>query len=399
MKKYVYNIIRLFVLWPIYGLSKLIPKNERLYCFGAPRDRFVDNSKYLFLFLNTYYPHLKCVWVSGDKKLINEMRAQGYRVVDRNSWQGILTILRAQFVFYSCFISEVSFWLTGGAKAFNLWHGMPLKKIEFDIDSGPLVNKYSDRFSWNKLGWQLFNPVSFRRPDFMFAPTELFECIFKRCFRMKGGHVIRCGSPRTDIFFEAENKISLGNSYLELKSDKKQGKKVYLYMPTFRDTGGDFFSDAKFDFHKLNEKMNQDNAIFYIKVHPNAGLDSFNQTSFAAIKVIPSDVDPYPLLSDVDVLITDYSSIYIDYLLIDKPILFFAFDLASYLSTCRDMYFEYEEVTPGKIVQNFDDMLVALGANDTYAEARKALKEKFWGEEYVMGFQKIAESLMAVSDE
>jgi len=398
MIKYLKNIIKLLLLWPVYLLGRFIPKNQQVWCFGAPRERFVDNSKYMFLYINQHYPQIKCYWVTSDLALQQELTAQGFLVLNRKSLKGMWTILTAKVVFYSCFISEVSFWLTSGATAVNLWHGLPLKKIEFDINSGEFSKKYSPKFSFHKLGWLLFNPVSFRRPDMMFSPAPVFTPILKRAFRMTSGTMVASGSPRTDIFFDYSLAKEHLNTYPEIVLAKENKLKTFLYMPTFRDVGGDFFASAKFDFDLLDRKMAALNAIFYIKVHPNAGLDGFSLDQYENIKVVPAAADPYPLMNYVDVLITDYSSIYIDFLLLNKPIIFFAFDLQDYLLTCRDMYFEYQEVTPGQLVENFTDLLDALSLGDNQLEARQMLKDKFWGPEYVLGYQTMANALIGNSE-
>ena len=165
-------------------------------------------------------------------------------------------------------------------------------------------------------------------------------------------------------------------------------------MPTFRDVGGDFFESAGFDFDLLNIAMADLNGVFYIKVHPNAGLDGFCLDHYDNIKVVPASADPYPLMPYVDVLITDYSSIYIDFLLLNKPIVFFAFDLQHYLASCRDMYFEYEEVTPGKRATCFKQLLTSLNEVDLFNNQRVALKEKFWGQNYTLGYKTIADELI-----
>jgi len=375
--KLIKNIVRFCFLWPIYWLCKLLPKNETIWCFGAPRERFVDNSKYMFLYAQKHYADIKCYWVSDDPKLLDELNQRGFRTVKRSSVKGMWIIARAQAVFYSCFVSEVSFWLTSGAISVNLWHGLPLKKIEFDIKEGELQRKYAPSFSLEKLSWQLFNPVSFRRPDVMFAPTKIFSCIFQSAFRISSDEVVIAGSPRTDIFFEPTLDQQDLNTYPRIREIQTLGKKTYLYMPTFRDTGGDFFADAGFDFKKLNEVMAIQDSVFFIKAHPNAGLDDFCLDDFTHVVVIPSAIDPYPLMTHVDVLVTDYSSIYIDFLLLNKPIIFFAFDLANYLATCRDMYFEYGEVTPGKYVYNFEELLSSIGESDDFVKQRKVIKEKY----------------------
>jgi CDP-glycerol glycerophosphotransferase (TagB/SpsB family) len=348
----------------------------------------------MFLFVNKHYPEINCYWVTSDKQLQQELISQGFLIIDRTTIKGMWTILRAKVAFFSCFVSEVSFWLTSGAKAVNLWHGLPLKKIEFDIKSGEYADKYSPDFSFHKLGWLLFNPVSFRRPDMMFSPAPVFTPIFKRAFRVENGTIVESGSPRTDLFFDKSIPSNYLNTYPEIIKTKKGNFKTFLYMPTFRDVGGDFFADAGFDFDVLNNKMAEINGVFYIKAHPNAGLDDFNLDHYENIKVVPSSVDPYPLMVHVDVLITDYSSIYIDFLLLNKPIVFFAFDLSHYLLTCRDMYFEYEDVTPGKRAINFKQLLISLDEDDLFCEQRTALKERFWGQSYKLGYQSIADTLI-----
>jgi len=394
MKKYIKNLIKLVLFWPLYYLGKLIPKQSHIWCFGSPRERFTDNSKYMFLFVNKHYPDIKCYWVTSDKKLQQELSSQGLLVIDRNTLKGMSIIIRAKVVFFSCFISEVSFWLTSGATGVNLWHGLPLKKIEFDIQSGEFARKYSPEFSLHKLGWLLFNPVSFRRPDMMFSPAPIFTPIFKRAFRLNNGSIVKSGSPRTDIFFDKSLAAKHLDTYPNIVTAKDDKLKTFLYMPTFRDVGGDFFVSAGFDFDLLNKTMAEIKGVFYIKVHPNAGLDGFCLDEYKNIKVVPASTDPYPLMSYVDVLITDYSSIYIDFLLLDKPILFFAFDLPHYLASCRDMYFDYEEVTPGKRATDFQQLLASLDEVDSFSEQRQTLREKFWGSDYVMGYKAIADTII-----
>jgi len=392
--KLIKNLSKLLFLWPLFFMCKYLPKNKKIWCFGAPRERFIDNSKYMFLYAQEHYPEITCYWVTSDKKLSQTLSGRGFQVIDRRSLAGMWVIARAKTVFYSCFISEVSFWLSSGAQAVNLWHGLPLKKIEFDINSGEYQRKYAQKFSVNKLAWQLFNPVSFRRPDLMFSPAPIFTAIFKRAFRMTTGTVIAAGSPRTDIFFDKALAPQDLETYSDIIAAKQQSKKTFLYMPTFRDVGGDFFASTGIDFEQLNEKMHELNAIFYIKAHPNAGLDNFKLDHYAHIKVVPSAVDPYPLMIYVDTLITDYSSIYIDFLLIDKPIIFFAFDLLNYQASCRDMYFEYDEVTPGQRALNFKELLFALATDDNYKNERLVLKERFWGKYYHLGYKAIAEACL-----
>ena len=94
--------------------------------------------------------------------------------------------------------------------------------------------------------------------------------------------------------------------------------------------------------------------------------------------VINKDADPYVFLKMADVLITDYSSIYFDYLLLDRPIIFFAYDLEEYLSDSREMYFDYDEFTPGEKVNDYQELksgiVKVIYYSDQYKEARNLMR-------------------------
>jgi CDP-glycerol glycerophosphotransferase len=90
--------------------------------------------------------------------------------------------------------------------------------------------------------------------------------------------------------------------------------------------------------------------------------------------------DVYPLLPLCDLLITDYSSIFFDFLLLDRPMIFFAYDLDKYLAEDRAMYFEYDSITPGVKCHNYDelesniDIIMRNGCKDGYSRMRKEVR-------------------------
>ena len=143
--KVVRNLLILFLFWPLYFLIGLLPRTKHIWCFSSYRDSFVDNSKYLFHYVSNNHPEISCYWVTDDDKLLQKMQSKGYNVVKRKSLAGAYIMCRAKYVFFSAYVSEINHWFTAGAKLVNLWHGLPLKKIEFDIDSGFLADKYSKK--------------------------------------------------------------------------------------------------------------------------------------------------------------------------------------------------------------------------------------------------------------
>jgi len=393
--RYLKYLLVLFVLWPTYFFIKLLPRDKKIWCFSSYRDSYVDNSKYLYHFASTQLEDIRCYWVSDDESLINELREQGFLAVKRNSLQGALIILRAKYVFFSAYVSEVHFWLTSGARLVNLWHGLPLKKIEFDIDSGHLAKKYASSLNSENLHCRLFNPSAYRRFDLMFAPSKQMSQIFSSAFRIPESKVLTSGSPRTDQFFKPELFPTV-NNYPDWVNDSiNSDRKLFIYMPTFRDVGGEFFSKDNFDFDLLEQTMKKLDGEFWIKAHPAVRVYDFDVSKYERIKLLPSYVDMYPLLKESAALITDYSSIYIDYLLLDKPIYFYCFDLEHYLATCRSMYFDYKEATPGPKCITFEELCRSLLESKAICDHQAEVKTLFWGEHFEGACQVLCEHIVS----
>ncbi len=174
------------------------------------------------------------------------------------------------------------------------------------------------------------------------------------------------GIPRTDIFFDEEYKAAVREKDYDEFPACRSAKKVYLYAPTFRGNNvtNAWFPFDKFDLDRWGEFLEKEDSVLIIKLHP-----------FVKKRVeIPEryrdrilDATDYREVNDilfiVDVLITDYSSIIYEMSLLGKPMLFFAFDRRHYEST-RDFYEPYEQLVPGRIVSDFDELLEAMEKED-----------------------------------
>lgn len=174
------------------------------------------------------------------------------------------------------------------------------------------------------------------------------------------------GIPRTDVFFNEEYKKKTRERMLEEFKPCKKAKKVYLYAPTFR---GDNALNAYFPFDKLDlerwgEFLRREGSVLIIKLHPFVTKRVEIPESFKDIIIDATDYrEVNDILFIVDVLITDYSSIIYEMSLLNKPMLFFAFDRKYYEAT-RDFYESYDELVPGKIVYDFDELMEAMENED-----------------------------------
>ena len=157
-------------------------------------------------------------------------------------------------------------------------------------------------------------------------------------------------------------------------------------MPTYRNKIGsqfDFFDQYGFDFEKMEAFLHDYGAELWVRLHhynkPSRIL--LNQIEQSSVIHFHNKEEIYSELSSFDMLITDLSSVYCDYLLLDRPIVFSAFDIAGYLAQDRSLYYEYDDVTPGPKAENWDEVVASLrhffDDPDWYKEERQLIKQRF----------------------
>ena len=145
----------------------------------------------------------------------------------------------------------------------------------------------------------------------------------------------------------------------------------------------DFIEQAGFDFEVLNRCMCEHNALFLMKLHP-AVRHHADYCNYDAVRFIDSSVDIYPILPFTDVLITDYSSIYYDYLLMkDKDVLLFPFDYQDYMANSKGLAFDFDTYTPGVRVYTFEQLINLLSSHMNLSfPQREDILQLFWGKQY-----------------
>lgn len=373
-------------LFLIYGISHLFPRNKKVWVFGIP-GKFVWNSKYLFLYAQTKKTSdIRAVWISRNRKLVEELREQGFDAFFWLSWRGIWYPLRAGLFVYDASVETINYWLSGGAKRVMLWHGIPLKKIERDVTKG----KWTEVLLFNSKGltalaMRFLFPWRFVKPDFVLANSEFFRTIYASAFQIPKDHVITTGFPKNDVYFKDIPGAATGTDMKTLTllrriKEKDPACRVVFYSGTWRDTGGEFFTERLEELKRVDEFCGEYNVFFFTKLHPLAQNMKLPDSELALLKNIVfintnSDLDPF--FRYFDILITDYSGIYFEFLLLDRPVIFFPFDYEKYVTRDRELYFDYTEMTPGAKARTLEEVLAAIkdvvGGKDEYQEQRKRI--------------------------
>ncbi|SEO24372.1 CDP-glycerol glycerophosphotransferase, TagB/SpsB family [Amphibacillus marinus] len=198
----------------------------------------------------------------------------------------------------------------------------------------------------------------YNRFDHVVVGSDQMANIFKQSFGIEEAKMLKTGIPRTDFFFDLvklnEAKLSVTKNYPAIN-----GKKVLLYAPTFRDAE---LSGAKLhlDLALMKQQLGND-YLLMLKLHPavqnkiELGQDSF-------IVHVANDQDINDLLTITDLLITDYSSIPFEFSLLNKPMVFYCYDLEAYEQE-RGFWSDYQLNMPGPVVKTTEGLVAAIKEN------------------------------------
>ena len=332
----------------LYIFSYIIPKNNNLLLFGSMKTKYIWwNPKIYYLYLNEKYWDKYTILFCDPKSTNTDERIKTYGKWFKKYW----LILRAN----ALIIDACSFdlWIKGviGGK-FNLiqmWHWEPIKKIGF------LSKLYISRRNPIVL---FFEKLEYKTYKLILSNPWSIEFI-KWCFR--NNSVTWIWVPRNDLLLHKNILNLIKNDIVEkqISTWKKDFKKVILLAPTFRETdSSDYFTQE--EANKLNKVLKSEDYLLIIKTHPNE-TRWFLHEEYSNLQNITKvmNYDATDFTPFVDIVMTDYSSIYIDFLLTWKPVIFYQKDLDEYINRERGLLYNPEDVTTKETTAyNFKELVM-----------------------------------------
>lgn len=292
-------------------INKIISKNQNIILLYENNVGFEDNIRAVYDYMiNNEYNNKYKIIVSVNKFL---PKNKPRNVFICNNLLGILIFFIAGHIFY-CH-GKIPIYPSKKQKVIQMWHGTPFKG-----------NNIRQKKSKTK------------RPYYtnICSSSPYFEKIMIDNFYVTKENVSLCGQPRTDVMYENNN----------LPEELKGFKKIIMWMPTYRMSSiqGDIDVNQtsilpviKYDdFDELENKLNELNICLLIKLHPLQDLNLFSHICFRHIIFMSGDEfvnkgwNLYRILSQMDALITDYSSVFYDFMLLDRPMGFAIDDIEEY---------------------------------------------------------------------
>ena len=235
------------------------------------------------------------------------------------------------------------------------WHGTPLKRLGHDICVDDNTTFYRSGMSYEEMVKSYDIDVS--RYNYMISPNHFCTKVFQTSFGINRERLIETGYPRNDFITNVTHDEVL---QLKKKYHLPLDKKILLYAPTWRDNSyvaAGYTFELQADFHHWKEVLGDEYVVVF-KPHyliinnykNNCLLDGFLYSIDAN-----ADINELYVLSDI--LVTDYSSVFFDYSVLNRPIYFYMYDLEQYRGELRGFYLDIYEDLPGKIYEMENEML------------------------------------------
>ena len=312
----------------IYGIvarivNIFVPVKPFHWVFGADYgNTYREGSKALLEYMLNNQVKYNCVFVTRNKNVMKELKQRGIPCVNNLSIAGILAISKAEAVFGCQSLGgDILFaYKKKNRHFYYLVHGQPYKKAFYSLPEGYRY-KINKRNPWAVFIMKIISGISKENSEFVSSTSDFLKPFMERDF---GGKVpVKVlGMPRNDALFQDERMKQ------EKWVDGTEKKFVITYMPTHRKYGQGELSPSPFiNRQDYQDWMRENNVVLLVKQHPNMApkLKDVKQTD--VIRDITCErLDPQVCLYHSDVLITDFSSVWMDYLLLRRPLLFYIYD-------------------------------------------------------------------------
>ncbi|MCK8083478.1 CDP-glycerol glycerophosphotransferase family protein [Vibrio sp. 1CM24A] len=343
----------LFIFFPVRNKNSIIFSSQ----FNTT---FEHNSKSLFLhMIEDKNNDLEIYYVINDDTLRRKLnRKYGDYFISTSSVLGLFKVLLAHTWITSSLETPVGgVGLSIKRNVIHLGHGSPIKKVGLGVNSNSILRR-------------LYYHLLKSNFSYFLSTSKEFDDAWAGCLGFNSNRVVRAPQARNDRIVKSQ-ATPFNNDYYSI-----------LYAPTWRP-GSDIelFPFTDFNIELLESFLNENNIHIYLRVHPNF-LQSLapSLVHHSNIFILSNDEveDINEVLGSFDLLITDYSSIYFDYLLTLKPIIFLPYDQDNYEQVVG-FTIPYEKLSPGPKPSTFLDFIHEVehfhNNNDEYYSQREEVND------------------------
>ena len=327
-------------------------------CSGQP--------KYIYQYLQKHYPgKYKCIWV-----------------VDRRGVKipGKYKKCKRFGIRYFYYMNRSKYWVINMRQPLSVpkrddtiilstWHGTPLKRLVFDMDDVHSATPQYKNIVYRQT----------REWDYLLSDNPFSTEKFQSCFLFDKEKILEAGYPANDPLYAPDKEEYAAK--IKKKLGIPEDKKVILYAPTWRDDNffeaGQYGFDLDLDLARLQREFG-DEYVVLLRLHYFV-VEKMDLSKYGDFTINGCDYDDITDLYLVsDILMTDYSSVFFDYANLERPILFFTYDIENYRDVLRGFYLDMEEDLPGPLLLTNDDVVDAIRNIDKISEQYKDRYQEFY---------------------
>ena len=363
----VNSILLFFCTLFFYYYSGFNSKKKNLWGFGSlAGQEFRGNSKYLYKYLKKNHKEIEIYWLAKSTEEDLRLKKKGINSIYAYSFKGFKKIVSTNLFFCTHGFVDLIVGLTRKAKIIMLGH------MTYTIKNNSRNNILKKKSYFSKILQQIkFGYFYIRKIDFGIYSSEFSRKNLITNDKWFPQTQLILGLPKSDYLISLKNK---GVDQNFLKNKVNENEKIILFLPTRRnDKNFDIFNYG-FLPKKFNLFAEQNKCNFFISHHPtnvNKRFPSYNLDRLHFLNIDGNSIDD--ALSEADLLITDYGSIFADFLIFNKPIIFTKFDHKKYIDEIG-LKIDFDNL-PGPKVDDWENILInvkeLLYENDQYFKSRE----------------------------
>gem|GEM_PF-1994164 len=328
-----------------------VPVKDNVILYESQFGKRISDSGYaIFKYLvdNPHFGKFEHIWVIDEEssqapEALEKKYQDACRFVIRDTRVYKKTLLESKYLITSHTFQDY-FSKKPDQIYINTWHGTALKSLGYDI-----IGETSS----------VRNVVrNFMMSDYIISPNDHMTHIFTNGYKLRGayqGTILEGGYPRNDLVITTDKTVVAEKlKYFSVKFDRK--KPTILYAPTYRGSDVANPMNQMPEIKELVTRLQRKYGVTHnvlLKVHPFT-FQSASKDDILQKFLIPDYIDTNEILSIVDLLISDFSSIFFDYLITDKPIIFYIPDKDEYMKN-RGVYVDFDDL-PGLQAINYSQL-------------------------------------------
>lgn len=384
-------------LWQLY--DALTPKRGDHWAFATHHlhtGRFIENQRAMFESVKADPAIRKIIFYRGQAEDFQIEDAVNYEIVEHGTLRGLRLLALCKVVFLTHSIS-MDFSLRWGVKSFtvlklalqqrvvvNLWHGIPLKRLLYAANEG--THQHTERVAYRREERRGYAGLIASSDVDSYAMAAMFYPLNYR-------QVWLTGLPRNDFLsLEPTRLPRYIRDSLERIRALKRGRRLVVYAPTYRQTAvsanAHYYQFAAYEVDALKAVLRRHGAVLGYRPHYfKNSTEYFNLDQFLdgdeLIDLSQAAVPEFSAVArECDVLVTDYSSVYIETLYLGKPAVCFAYDLDNYRTEQDGLLYDMDLAFPGPVYRDFNAVLreldAALGGDAPAVDSRMATAQKLF---------------------